>query len=332
MADPPNSVFALSQVKQCRGSCSGGGNQDRWRMSVSTPTNQTKDKKRVFWFFLLRWREKNQRISACKNLLKFFETVKCLKEDLLWKSGKSWFPIFQDLIESLESSWSLFFFSKSSHSLVCLEVRRLFSLQLKIRSAGRELLGWSSGFSSLPGVWKTYERPIYLMSHSMLNVSRAAALNSVCKQFKNRKILLKKKKPSLNMWPPALTMRLPLPNIVSVFPAPEELQSIIQEVKYRSGLQSAKLIRQLRRRDRLYNKLQKNYDIITACLQAVSQKRRKNMQLLPIFFFVWLSTFSWFLKLDHHTFFRRSELRVQEKTEAFEWTILTSPVSHVVWR
>ncbi|CAG04128.1 unnamed protein product [Tetraodon nigroviridis] len=66
--------------------------------------------------------------------------------------------------------------------------------------------------------------------------------------------------------------------------APEELQSIIQEVKYRSGLQSAKLIRQLRRRDRLYHKLQKNCDIITACLQAVSQKRRKNLQLFPFFF------------------------------------------------
>ncbi|XP_051275783.1 TBC1 domain family member 30 isoform X2 [Dicentrarchus labrax] len=61
--------------------------------------------------------------------------------------------------------------------------------------------------------------------------------------------------------------------------APEELQSIIQEVKYRTGLQSAKLIRQLRRRDRLCHKLQKNYDIITACLQAVSQKRRVDTRL-----------------------------------------------------
>lgn len=67
------------------------------------------------------------------------------------------------------------------------------------------------------------------------------------------------------------------------FSAPEELQSIIQEVKYRSGLQSAKLIRQLRRRDRLCHKLQKNYDIITACLQAVSQKRRKNTQFFLYF-------------------------------------------------
>ncbi|XP_076020601.1 TBC1 domain family member 30-like [Genypterus blacodes] len=58
--------------------------------------------------------------------------------------------------------------------------------------------------------------------------------------------------------------------------APAELHSIIQEVKYRTGLQSAKLLRQLRRRDRQCHKLQKNYDIITACLQAVSQKRRKS--------------------------------------------------------
>lgn len=59
----------------------------------------------------------------------------------------------------------------------------------------------------------------------------------------------------------------------------QELRSIIQEVKYRSGLQSTKLIRQLRRRDRLYSKRQKNYDIITACLQAVSQKRRVDTRL-----------------------------------------------------
>ncbi|KAK0138471.1 TBC1 domain family member 30 [Merluccius polli] len=50
--------------------------------------------------------------------------------------------------------------------------------------------------------------------------------------------------------------------------APEELSAIIQEVKYRTGLQSAKLLRQLKRRDRLHHKLQKNSDIITACLQA----------------------------------------------------------------
>ncbi|KAJ3612180.1 hypothetical protein NHX12_020457, partial [Muraenolepis orangiensis] len=61
--------------------------------------------------------------------------------------------------------------------------------------------------------------------------------------------------------------------------APEELGSIIQEVKYRTSLQSAKLLRQLKRRDRLHHKLQKNCDIITACLQAVSPKRRVDTRL-----------------------------------------------------
>ncbi|XP_061770100.1 TBC1 domain family member 30 isoform X2 [Nerophis ophidion] len=61
--------------------------------------------------------------------------------------------------------------------------------------------------------------------------------------------------------------------------APEELHAILQEVKHRTGVQSAKLIRQLKRHDRLEHKLQKNYDIITACLQAVSQKRRVDTRL-----------------------------------------------------
>ncbi|XP_045074824.1 TBC1 domain family member 30 isoform X2 [Coregonus clupeaformis] len=61
--------------------------------------------------------------------------------------------------------------------------------------------------------------------------------------------------------------------------APEELRCIIEEVLYRTGLQSAKLLRQLKRRDRFNHKLQKKYDIITACLQAVSQKRRADTRL-----------------------------------------------------
>ncbi|XP_008399864.1 TBC1 domain family member 30 isoform X3 [Poecilia reticulata] len=59
----------------------------------------------------------------------------------------------------------------------------------------------------------------------------------------------------------------------------QELRSILQEVKLRSGLQSAKLLRQLKRRDRLAHKRQKNCDVITACLQAVSQKRRVDTRL-----------------------------------------------------
>ncbi|XP_026095923.1 TBC1 domain family member 30-like isoform X1 [Carassius auratus] len=59
----------------------------------------------------------------------------------------------------------------------------------------------------------------------------------------------------------------------------EELKWIIQEVKYRIGVQSAKLVRQVKRKDRLRQKFQKNCDIVTACLQAVSQKRRVDTRL-----------------------------------------------------
>ncbi|XP_029471574.1 TBC1 domain family member 30 isoform X2 [Rhinatrema bivittatum] len=58
-----------------------------------------------------------------------------------------------------------------------------------------------------------------------------------------------------------------------------ELKAIRQEVNYRIGVQSAKLIRQLKQKDRLLHKMQKNCDIVTACLQAVSQKRRVDMKL-----------------------------------------------------
>ncbi|XP_052609432.1 TBC1 domain family member 30-like [Peromyscus californicus insignis] len=52
-----------------------------------------------------------------------------------------------------------------------------------------------------------------------------------------------------------------------------ELKTILRELKYRIGIQSAKLLRQLKQKDRLLHKVQKNCDLVTACLQAVSQKR-----------------------------------------------------------
>ncbi|XP_048405409.1 TBC1 domain family member 30 isoform X2 [Stegostoma tigrinum] len=58
-----------------------------------------------------------------------------------------------------------------------------------------------------------------------------------------------------------------------------ELKRIIEELKYRIAVQSAKLVRQLRRKDNLSHKVQKNSDIVTACLQAVSQKRRVDTKL-----------------------------------------------------
>ena len=54
-----------------------------------------------------------------------------------------------------------------------------------------------------------------------------------------------------------------------------ELKMILGELKYRIGIQSAKLLRQLKQKDRLVHKVQRNCDVVTACLQAVSQKRSK---------------------------------------------------------
>ncbi|KAH0504256.1 TBC1 domain family member 30 [Microtus ochrogaster] len=59
-----------------------------------------------------------------------------------------------------------------------------------------------------------------------------------------------------------------------------ELRTILRELKYRIGIQSAKLLRQLKQKDRLLHKVQKNCDIVTACLQAVSQKRT-SVELRP---------------------------------------------------
>uniref|UniRef100_A0A7M4EJ93 TBC1 domain family member 30 n=1 Tax=Crocodylus porosus TaxID=8502 RepID=A0A7M4EJ93_CROPO len=59
----------------------------------------------------------------------------------------------------------------------------------------------------------------------------------------------------------------------------DELMAIKQELNYRVCVQSAKLLRHLKQRDRLLHKVQKNCDIVTACLQAVSQKRRVDTKL-----------------------------------------------------
>ncbi|XP_068790796.1 TBC1 domain family member 30 isoform X1 [Struthio camelus] len=59
----------------------------------------------------------------------------------------------------------------------------------------------------------------------------------------------------------------------------DELTTIKQELNYRISIQSAKLLRLLKQKDRLVHKVQKNCDIVTACLQAVSQKRRVDTKL-----------------------------------------------------
>ncbi|KFQ47165.1 TBC1 domain family member 30, partial [Nestor notabilis] len=55
----------------------------------------------------------------------------------------------------------------------------------------------------------------------------------------------------------------------------DELTTIKRELNYRISVQSAKLLRLLKQKDRLVHQVQKNCDIVTACLQAVSQKRCK---------------------------------------------------------
>ncbi|XP_074840157.1 TBC1 domain family member 30 isoform X5 [Carettochelys insculpta] len=59
----------------------------------------------------------------------------------------------------------------------------------------------------------------------------------------------------------------------------DELTAIVRELNYRICVQSAKLLRHLKQKDRLLHKVQKNCDIVTACLQAVSQKRRVDTKL-----------------------------------------------------
>ncbi|NXE72663.1 TBC30 protein, partial [Cochlearius cochlearius] len=59
----------------------------------------------------------------------------------------------------------------------------------------------------------------------------------------------------------------------------DELTTIKRELNYRISVQSAKLLRLLKQKDRLVHKVQKNCDIVTACLQAVSQKRRVDTKL-----------------------------------------------------
>lgn len=50
-----------------------------------------------------------------------------------------------------------------------------------------------------------------------------------------------------------------------------------KEMRTRISMLSTKLVKQLKRRDKHAYKLQRNFDVLTAILQAVSLKRRKYM-------------------------------------------------------
>ena len=56
----------------------------------------------------------------------------------------------------------------------------------------------------------------------------------------------------------------------------DELRVLAKEFKVRISMLSAKLVKQLKRRAKNAYKLQKNFDVLTAVLQAVSLKRSKS--------------------------------------------------------
>lgn len=55
----------------------------------------------------------------------------------------------------------------------------------------------------------------------------------------------------------------------------DELRIMAKEMRTRISMLSTKLVKQLKRRDKHAYKLQRNFDVLTAILQAVSLKRRK---------------------------------------------------------
>lgn len=54
-----------------------------------------------------------------------------------------------------------------------------------------------------------------------------------------------------------------------------QLKKTVEELQHRINFVSSRLVRQLKRRDRRIAKLQHNSDLVTAILQASSQKRSK---------------------------------------------------------
>jgi hypothetical protein len=60
----------------------------------------------------------------------------------------------------------------------------------------------------------------------------------------------------------------------------DQVKKMVSELQYRNNCISARLVRQLKRRERRLAKLQHNFDIVTAILQASSQKRRKYISFL----------------------------------------------------
>ena len=62
----------------------------------------------------------------------------------------------------------------------------------------------------------------------------------------------------------------------------DELRVMAKEMRSRISMLSTKLVKQLKRRDKHAYKLQRNFDVLTAILQAVSLKRREYTIILSL--------------------------------------------------
>lgn len=58
---------------------------------------------------------------------------------------------------------------------------------------------------------------------------------------------------------------------------------MVKELEHSTAQVSARLIRQLKRKDHRIAKLQRNCDIVTAIIQAASLKRREILSLLKMY-------------------------------------------------
>ncbi|XP_071500881.1 TBC1 domain family member 30-like [Diadema antillarum] len=70
-----------------------------------------------------------------------------------------------------------------------------------------------------------------------------------------------------------------LPKAILNAKSSSELRDMVRDLQHGTAVLSGRLIKQLKRRDRYLAKRQKNQDVLTAILQAVSQKRRVDAQL-----------------------------------------------------
>lgn len=59
-----------------------------------------------------------------------------------------------------------------------------------------------------------------------------------------------------------------------------ELERMVKELKRGISMLNSKLVRLLKQRDRNAHKIQENFNVLTALLQARSQKRRKSMHTI----------------------------------------------------